>query len=73
MALLTLEIIIFNKYFLIQKFTDFSTVPDILSELSKYLLDKWRQGQTAFKVIKESSVDRKFETKIFQNDDDYDH
>ena len=28
MALLTLEIIIFNKYFLIQKFTDFSPVPD---------------------------------------------
>ena len=73
MALLMLEIILFNKYFLTQKFTDFSTVPDILSELSKYLLNKWRQGQTAFKDIKESSVDRKFEKiKLFQKDDDYD-
>ena len=64
-----------NKHSLIQNFKDLSTVPtysrNIQLEFREYLLNKWRHEQTAFKVIKETSVNRKFETiKILQKDDD---
>lgn len=64
-----------NKHSLVQNFTNLSTVPtysrNIQLEFREYLLNKWSHEQTAFKVIKETSVNRKFETiKILQKDDD---